>query len=403
MTIVAHLDAPISPHPKEVDGEGAAAREPLPSHGGLRVEWRPLAAMQPFVAEWKELADRAIAPNVFYDPAFALPAAPLFGADAVAGLVWSIASPRLVGFFPARLRRWRYGFPLPMLTGWTHPYAPLGTPLVDRDHAEGAIAAWLDEIRHNATLPALVMLPLLPETGAFAAAFDRVLGSGARPVARFGRHQRALFAPGADRGSYLEQAMGPKRRRDLRRQLRRLQDVGVTIVETASFPTASVAALDGYFTLEASGRKDRARAAADPQTRRFIEQAVAALAADNQARVDRLLVGEKVIAVSVILRSGATGFLWRLAYDEGAARFSPGIQLLHAVTGLLLEEPAWTRVDSCAAPDHPTIEHLWRERLALSDRLVLAKPHAATAFRLACRAETLRRKLAGGLKKKMPG
>ena len=76
----------------------------------------------------------ALEPNVFYEPAFARAAAPVFGRDAGAGLVWSrTMPPRLLGFFPARIERRRYGVPLPVLTGWTHPFAPLGTPLVDRE------------------------------------------------------------------------------------------------------------------------------------------------------------------------------------------------------------------------------------------------------------------------------
>ena len=63
----------------------------------------------------------------------ALAAAPVFGADAGAMLVWSTTG-RLLGLFPARIERGRG--PLARMVGWTHPFAPLGTPLVDRDHAE---------------------------------------------------------------------------------------------------------------------------------------------------------------------------------------------------------------------------------------------------------------------------
>jgi hypothetical protein len=66
---------------------------------------------------------------VFYEPAFAQAAEPVFGADVGAGLVWSDVPPRLAGFFPARIERWRYGVAPPVLTGWTHPYGPLGVPL----------------------------------------------------------------------------------------------------------------------------------------------------------------------------------------------------------------------------------------------------------------------------------
>src|ERR1700730_1904618 len=108
----------------------------------FRVEWRPLAELAPLAAEWRSLAARALEPNVFYEPAFALAAAPIFGGDVSAGLVWSGTSPcRLMGLFPARIERRRYGIALPVLVGWTHPYGPLGTPLIDRDAGSAGSAA----------------------------------------------------------------------------------------------------------------------------------------------------------------------------------------------------------------------------------------------------------------------
>ncbi len=78
-------------------------------------------------------------------------------------LVWSRGAPaRLVGFFPGRIERRRYGVPLPVLTGWTHAYAPLGVPLVDRDGGEAIVAAWLDHVATSPELPKIVLLPYLP-------------------------------------------------------------------------------------------------------------------------------------------------------------------------------------------------------------------------------------------------
>ena len=126
-----------------------------PRRAVSRAEWRPLAALAEIRGEWRELAARALEPNVFYDPAFALPAARAFGAGAGAVLVWSKSAPRLIGLFPARIER-RYGV-MTTLTGWTHPYAPLGVPLVDRDEAETAITAFLDHVESEPRLPKLIM------------------------------------------------------------------------------------------------------------------------------------------------------------------------------------------------------------------------------------------------------
>src|ERR1700721_2907377 len=132
-------------------------------------EWRSFAELLSIVDEWRDLAARALEPNIFYEPAFALEAAAVFGPGAGAVLVWSGTSPRkLLGFFPARIERRRYGIELPVLVGWTHPYAPLGTPLVEREAAEPVIAAWLAHIADDPELPGLVLLPFLPADGPFA-------------------------------------------------------------------------------------------------------------------------------------------------------------------------------------------------------------------------------------------
>src|SRR5271166_3021283 len=67
------------------------------------VEWLELSQLQSIVSEWRELAARALEPNVFYEPAFALAAAPELGRDVGVGIVWSSGThPRLLGVFPAR-------------------------------------------------------------------------------------------------------------------------------------------------------------------------------------------------------------------------------------------------------------------------------------------------------------
>src|ERR1700675_1520660 len=129
----------------------------------LAVEWRNLSELEPIADEWRELAARTLEPNVFYEPAFALEAAKIFGGDAGALLVWSGTSPRkLLGLFPGRVEPRRYGLKLPVLVGWTHAYAPLGTPLVEREAAEPVIAAWLAHLADDPELPGLLLCRFCP-------------------------------------------------------------------------------------------------------------------------------------------------------------------------------------------------------------------------------------------------
>jgi hypothetical protein len=356
----------------------------------LRVEWRPLAALAAITEDWRALAHCALEPNVFYEPAFALPAASVFGSNAGAGLVWSHAH-RLIGLFPGRIER-RYGVPMPVLTGWTHPYGPLGIPLVDRDEPEAVIGAWLDHEAGDSRLPALTMLPLLPETGPFATALASALACRGLPSARFGCHRRALLAPGANRAGYVERTMGAKKRKELRRQRHRLADVGTLKIEVATQASGIGEALSDFLTLEARGWKGRAgtAAAANEGLRRFIESAVQGLAAEGKARIDRLRLDGAAVAAVVTLRSGDTAWTWKIAYDEEFARASPGVQLMLDLTGMLLDDSTIAKVDSCATAGHPMIDHLWGERLALADHLIAVRP-APTAFWLASGFERLRR------------
>lgn len=368
----------------------------------FRVEWRPLAELAGIVPEWQSLAARALEPNVFLEPAFALAAAPVFGADVGVGLVWSRASPRrLVGLFPARIERRRYGLALPVLVGWTHPFAPLGTPLIDRDAGVAVISAWFDRLAGSADLPHLVLMPYLPVTGPVGQAFAATLAQrGGKSISLAG-HQRALLAPAGGSARYLDRAVGAKKRKELRRQRKRLAEAGPVVSEIVSDPRAVAAALDDFFELEAGGWKGRAGTAArnhDP-IRAFMAKAVTALAQDGKARIARLSAADRPIAALVTLQSGATAWCWKIAYEETFARFSPGVQLLLEMTQALLDDPGIARADSCATAGHPMIDHIWRERLGLADQLVHVGPHQQLTFALACRLERLRRGGIAGLKR----
>jgi hypothetical protein len=94
------------------------------------------------------------------------------------------------------------------------------------------------------------------------------------------------------------------------------------------------------------------------------------------------MLAGRAIAALIVLRSGDSAWCWKIAYDEQHARASPGVQLMLQATKALLAETGLARVDSCAAPDHPMIDHIWRERLPLADRLVQPGPYGGAAFAL---------------------
>jgi CelD/BcsL family acetyltransferase involved in cellulose biosynthesis len=347
----------------------------------FEVEWRPLAELASIASEWRGLAARTLVPNVFYEPAFALAAQPVFGRDVGATLIWSRgATRRLLGLFPARIERYRYGLPWPIVVGWINPYAPLGMPLIDREAAEPVLDAWLEHIAGHRPRP--LLLPMFPQQGVLASGFDAALARRGGASTTFGLHERALLAPAGERAGYIEQALPRKKLKELGRQLRRLGDDDAVAWDTTRDPATIGAALADFLALEATGWKGRAGTAAarSPSIRAFLEAAVLALAHEGKAKIIRLMLAGRAIAALIVLRSGDTAWCWKIAYDEQHARASPGVQLMLEATKAMLAEPGLARVDSCAAPDHPMIGHIWRERLPLANRLVQPGPHGGAAF-----------------------
>jgi len=362
------------------------------------VEWVEVSRLSSVVEQWRALAARALEPNVFYEPAFALEAAPVFGRDVGAILVWSGTDPRqLLGFFPARVERRRYGFMLPVLVGWTHPYAPLGTPLIEREAAEPVIAAWLAHIARNRELPGLLLMPYVAE-GPFAETLGTIVRRARMPTADFNRHSRAQFAPRGDRSVYVEWALGAHKHKELRRIGRRLAEMGALLFTAKREPSEVAAGLEDFFALEARGWKGRAGTASadDERLRHFMTAAVNGLAAEHKVTINRFYFDGRPIAVAITLRSADTAWFWKIAYDETFARYSPGVILTAAVTEELADDAAIARTDSCATADHPMIDHIWREQLALCDRLIGVRQ--SEPFGAARRLEFFRRAAITALK-----
>jgi CelD/BcsL family acetyltransferase involved in cellulose biosynthesis len=402
MTVrISATDIPVAARDGAASAIASARRAVLADRypvASLAVEWRRLSDLASIVPEWRKLAACALEPNVFYEPAFALAAAPVFAPDAGALLVWSAQSPRrLLGLFPARIVKRRYGFGLPLFVGLTHSYGPFGVPLVAREAAEPVIAAWLAHLTADDALPGLLLLPMLREDGAFAAALEQILRRVRMPFADFDRHQRALLAPAGERSLYVERALRQHRRKELRRQWRRLSETGAVALG-ATTGAAVMGAIDEFLALEAAGWKGRAGTAAAGQEdlQRFVHNAVTGLAAEGKVAIDRLFVDGRAIAAAIVLRSGRAAWFWKIAYDEAFARFSPGVLLSVALTEELLDDPRFLQADSCATADHPMIDHIWRERLPLCNRLIGVRPQAP--FAIARRLESLRSAAIAGAK-----
>lgn len=329
---------------------------PIPLAGVGTEAWRLLAdrAVEPngyALADWQMTADAAACNG---SPAFALCA----GHDG-----------QLTGVLPV-LSMWQaYRIPLPAWVS-ADPFDSLCTPLLDRDHAEAATLQIM-QVARSAGAHALIVRKATLDGPAMRAFREELRRDGLCPVL-LQPHLRAALDATRDADDLLQEALGAKRLKELRRQRNRLAELGAVHFDIARTPSDVASAVETFLTLEASGWKAR-RGTAMAQNEgeaAFIRRAMAALAARGQCEIVTLRAGTSPVAAGIVLRHRDRAFFFKLGIDERFAKYSPGVQLTLELTRHLCADPIIRFADSTAAPDHPMINPIWRGRLAIGDVLI---------------------------------
>jgi CelD/BcsL family acetyltransferase involved in cellulose biosynthesis len=342
----------------------------------------PLASVA--VEGWRALADRAVEPNGYYLPGWALAIdASARGRTNVSALgAWSDAAEsgaaRLIGLMPA-ISLWRaYRLPLPALVS-ADPYGTLCTPLLEREMPDEAAGRLMSQAR-EAGAHALILRDVALD-GAVMKTFTRVLERGGMRPRLLQSHARACLDATRDADELLRDALGSKKLKELRRQRHRLAEHGGVSFEVVQTPGGVARALETFLNLEASGWKAQRGTALtqDDGDAAFIRRAVTALAENGQCEIATLRAGDTPVAAAIVLRHQDRAFYFKLGVDERFAKFSPGVQLTLDVTRHLCADPAIAMVDSMAAPDHPMINPIWRGRLAIGDVLIPLRRNDPTA------------------------
>jgi hypothetical protein len=244
------------------------------------------------------------------------------------------------------------------------------------------------------------MFPMLPQDGPVAGLLTATATADGRAAHVFGMHQRAMLSAGHDPQNYAQQVLTSHRRRNLKRARRLLEAESALTVEIARDGLELKAATAAFLALESQGWKGRRGTAflATPARAAFVQESLEALAARGANCAARLVRTGKPIAIGLVLRSGDRAFWWKVAYDEAYATHSPGVHLSLELTSVLLKDHGIALTDSCARADHPMIDHLWPERLAIGDVFVAFSGKDTAKFAALVGRETLYRSLRGQLK-----
>ena len=331
------------------------------------------------LGRWRELAARAAEPNPFFEPQYVLPLARALGhLDAARLLAVADSGGGWRACMPVHGGRW-HRLPLPSVSSWHGDpfYGLLGTPLIDAEHPVEALAELLSAMLDGGGAW-FAAIDLLSADGSLAPAIAEVFG-GLRPAPLcFEQFERAAVRRRPE-PTYLQEALSAKRRKELRRQRRRLGEAlggEPEIVERAGEDRA----YDEFIALEAAGKK-RTRGtvlAADPRHSAFFREICREFAELGRLQLPSLTVAGQTVATQCNLVAGDTIFGIKIAYDERWAEFSPGIQLEVEMVEVFHKRTSARTLDSCADPTNPTMNRLWPDRRRLA-AYVLRRPGIAGA------------------------
>ena len=332
------------------------------------------------VEELEHLSARAIEPNLFFNPRFLAPAMPRLDDRAVRLAVirdGDETKSRLRLLAPFTVERAAPPFGVAVLRTWSNPFGPLGTPLVDCDDPAGVIGDFLDMLaRPHLKLPRVLVLPEVRLDGPFAGLLGRHAEAYGLPLALANRVERPHLLATGSADAYLREAVSGHHLRELQRLKRRLGEQGRLDYTVARAAEEVRLAIEAFLALEASGWKGRARTAMaiDRYRAAFVREAAQRLGERGMCHVHQLALDGKPIASLVVFVESGVAYTWKTAYDESLARLSPGTLLMVEATRSLIDDPAIEMADSCAAPDHPVMSRLWRERRPLGSLVIGLMP-----------------------------
>lgn len=341
------------------------------------------AAVASLVPAWNSLAERAIFPALQTGAAWTggMMQAPPSGARAPVLLASRAAHGELTGLASMQRSGPSPTCPLPILRSWDAPMMFSGTPLIDARAPDDAVLQMLTAARETHGARALLFRRIETDSP-LREVFATVAGDHGLPLASLEPRDCAGLKIASTFEEWFDASFPRKRRKEFRRLRARLSEIGRLESRVLGAQSNLEGWIEDFLALEQSGWKGRRGTAigCDVASARFLHEALGDLKERGELMFWKLTLDNRPIAMLFGLVGHGRGWLVKMAYDEDYARFSPGVLVTLDATQSLMGRGDVAFVDSCAVPNHPMIDHLWQDRLAVEDVLIATPGTSSAAF-----------------------
>lgn len=330
-------------------------------------------------AAWQDLADHAMESNAFYEPWMLRPAVKTLSEGKSLRFIFiyetnppdSPGTARLHGFFPLELLSRFRNLPIRVLSLWKHLHCFLCTPLVRAERARETLAALLEWAARDSRAD-MVDFFFVGGDGPFNRLLIEHAGETGSVSCVTNSFTRALWKRGDELEAYLQRTLSSGIRKEYRRQRKRLGELGQLEFLTLRQSDGVEDWLEKFLQLEASGWKAREGTAMgmNADQRAYVREAARSGFARGQVLLQGLFLDDRPLAMLFSFQAGAGNLMFKIAYDETFAKYSPGVQMILDVLAYVHADSRFAWIDSCAVPDNPMINRLLKDRRIIQSVLV---------------------------------
>jgi len=280
-----------------------------------------------------------------------------------------------------------------LLRSFTHPYAPLGDPLLlisdgqaQTGPADGLLSRFVEllVIAFADEFPPLVLnyVSRTSPLSQYLAAVPCKTSLASRSIPA---GERAAILP--ENGAPPPLPLTKKKLRELRRLEGKLAKMGDVTYERVVDPFDVLLRLEEFLLMEAKGWKGRRGTSihAIKRDAAFARQSVMDLAKMNGSEIFTLRLNDVAIASIILLSANGHYYPWKICFNETFAGYSPGTQLMVKLTRDITGRSDFEYADSLAHFGRSWMSSLWPSVTAF-ETIVLAGD-AATADAIVDRLE----------------